>query len=66
MKKPKQKEEEEKRYIVKCCKCQKEHTIGDTVRYTSNYQVYCEDDCSDNVRTEGKTILEDCWWNYDD
>lgn len=53
---------EQPKLTAKCCKCNKEHTIGDTIRYTKNYQVYCENDCSDDVETSGKTTLEKCWW----
>ena len=52
----------EPEHIARCCNCKKPHTIGDTIRYTKNYQVYCEGECSDDVLTMGSTTLEECWW----
>jgi len=56
----------EPEHIVRCCSCKKPHTIGDTIRYTKNYEVYCEGECSDDVETAGSTTLEECWWGEQD
>ena len=54
------------KYEQDCCVCGKTHTVGATVRYTSNYDIVCEDDCSDDCTTAGRTTLEHCWWGYEE
>ena len=44
--------------------CNKTHKVGSNVMYDNNYNIYCNNgECSNGVKTIGKTHLEECWFN---
>jgi hypothetical protein len=52
---------------TQCCSCRTELTVGSDIRYTKNYDAYCNNgECSDSISTIGSTTIEPCWFDGDD
>lgn len=52
--------------ITHCGACDSELKVGDNIRYSKNYEAYCNNgECSDGISTIGETCIEPCWFGGD-